>query len=235
MMKKHINNCIKKNELGNNIKKFKTVVAIFLIFIISIGGSGCMSDMDSSTVNTSDNNSVQSYLFTKYDETFSVYDSTKHINEYYCYPDSYPDRKFTVFIDSDGSMKDDYYGFLIHDELEQRIDDICRAYFSDYKMFLRLTADYFEDDCTSKTTLDEALAKNPYQFDSVVSVFITDTDMDEATLKQLCDDIKNNNFYPTLRVYIVDEKNYYSLESDNYKQYVENNMNMVPYFEDAII
>ena|GEM_PF-5723620 len=180
---------------------------------------------------------VIKYLGKKYGDSFEVVDSISgnidiNYEEFYCVSESYPDDTATVFIDRNGNMTDNYYAIIKHDELEKKYIDAINSELNDYKLFFNITSDYIE--CNPDLSLDEALNDNPYQFSTVAYVFLYREVNDKNSYEKICKKLKDNKCYTMIAFYEVTDEEYNEIDKDNYLDYLNSKINIIPSFEKTV-
>lgn len=170
---------------------------------------------NNSTVFSKSSENVLNYLSNKYpnESSFTIdeqvgYGVDVNYTEYYCH--SANNQRFVVYENEDGSFQDNYYGVLIYDDYKNRLDNILSDYFDNYKVYIRFTSNFFDDDVIDVDKFDDYLENDPQQFFADYFIF-TDDAVDNLDIDKLTDDLKNEFKNYFISINIVDT---YTLNSD---------------------
>lgn len=202
------------------MKIFKTILTIFLVVIISIGGCGCMKSIT--------HVDVTNYLSDKYDDTFFVDETISpgidvRYYEYHCHSSKYPDKKFVVYKE-DGKYKDNYYGILVGQQYQDSLNNILAKYFNDFKVYFRFLSNFFDNEFTQVSELNKYINESPQEFFIDIFVYSCDETAKDVDIESLNTELKNEfvNFYISLNcvsddiLETMEENTYLSVEYDNY-------------------
>lgn len=173
----------------NNSKIFKVIITVILVCSLILS-AGCMSTRygdyfnNNSTVFSKSSENVLNYLSNKYpnESSFTIdeqvgYGVDVNYTEYYCH--SANNQRFVVYENEDGSFQDNYYGVLIYDDYKNRLDNILSDYFDNYKVYIRFTSNFFDDDIIDVDKFDDYLENDPQQFFADYFIFVSEDDKEK--------------------------------------------------------
>lgn len=199
------------------MKIFKTILTIFLVVIIAIGGCGCMKSIT--------HIDVTNYLSDKYDDTFFIDETISpgidvKYYEYHCHSSKYPDKRFVVYKEN-GKYKDNYYGILIGPIYEQIISNELDKYYTDYKLYYNFKSNYFDGYFTDVNLLDEYLKNNPSQFNVNISVFLNNSnELNKENFENIRDLLETKLINFNISIALCNENDYLNLTEMNYSSVV---------------
>lgn len=166
-------------------KIMKITTALFLVCFLSLS-VGCVNTNNNIFNHNYTDNSVINYLNSKYpnEGEFEVYEKIgpgldADYTEYHCYSNKSSDKNFVVYKNSDGSYQDNYYSVLIYDDYKNKLDSVLSKYFDDYKVYIRFTSNFFDDDVVDADKFDYYLHNDPQQFFADYFIFVSEDDTEK--------------------------------------------------------
>ena len=214
----------------------KKVLAVFIILLIGLNGSGCMNSYKTLEENKT-KSEVLEYLTEKYGEEFEIAGIARRniaipYNETAVFPKKNPELVFAVR-EENGQFVDSYYGVLIETEYNSMLCEYVERYLDSPKVYSKFMSKYFDDRFKPGITLDEALSIDKNQFFASNYVFVKD-DVTSNSFDELCSGIESEKWTLYVAVYKVSEEDWGKLSADNYSQYLSDNYTMNPIFKKVI-
>lgn len=149
--------------------------------------------------------------------------------EFRCYAEGTdPERDYvSVFVrEEDGKeiIVDDYFGILIRDEYQNRVEAISDAVMGDSKAFVyRYSVSFFSNDLTSESTIDDAISMGE-RINATKYVFVeaaADSKEDfEARCDEIAAELKNAGLPGTVLFLGLAEGTLSQLTQENYMDYL---------------
>lgn len=195
------------------MKRNLNLLALILVFcIVAVGLEGC---------GMSKEEKILKHLENKYGETFVVDEFIGagwdvHYNEFHCHSDLHPDERFAVFEYSDGEIGDDYFGVLAKPKYEEMLRCYLDKYFNDYKLFFNFTQPAFNDRFTDSNKLESYIKSAPRIFDTNITVFTNNEDIDDTEFETICNDLQKQFVCFTISIEVFDEQEYLEANEENF-------------------
>lgn len=221
-----------------NLLKIKSAIlmALVIVLCVSLLGGCAVSDSlyekaEEELISTKD--VFLAHMEGKYDTIFFPisYSSTGVVTneEFRCYAiGTDPERDYVTVVRRDENGEevfyDDYFGILIRDEYQNRVQDICDSAVEESKAFVyQYSAPYFSNSLTEENTLDDAIALG----ESITAskyVFIEVNPGDEEAFERICDQIHAKMTEAELTGFIsfmgLAEGHLQNITEDNYMDYL---------------
>lgn len=179
------------------MKKYICLIIGFLIFI-----TGCSSKIN--------NDKIIKYLENKYNQSFSyvslgddVWSSKSETKVF----SNNNNQKFEVNV-NDNNITDTYYSIIYDDEISKYYQS---QFTKNYKIFAS-SASYFTNENQKYLEVKEYIKNVP-----TLNIAIYTTDNDLNIIKSKLDSVLFEGQYISGVIYIVDEKDFYNITKNNYK------------------
>jgi len=215
-------------------KKIVLIVSLILCFVLA--SCGCLRVNKEQKAG----NKAIAYIEGKYGKTFTPlsYDFADYLSNedmVECYTEGMdPDKEHvTIFIDNEnGKVKyrDNYFGFLIRDEMEAYVNNIVTKEFPECKSFVAINIDSFPDELDYDNHLED-LYRVQKDYWMTVTVFIkadeniATEDYQEKT-SHIVSELQDSKHRYTFAIYAVNQDYYDGLErykqEDFWNQYFSN-------------
>lgn len=154
--------------------------------------------------------------------------------EFRCYAEGTdPERDYvSVFVREENGAEvivDDYFGIMIRDEYQQRVETICEAVAGDAKAFVyRYTVSFFDNTLAEGSTIEDAIAMGE-PISASKYVFVEVTPGSEVEFENMCDMIaaklEKANLPGVVLFYGMAQGELANITADNYLSYLPNMIN----------
>ena len=154
--------------------------------------------------------------------------------EFRCYAEG-TDRErdyVSVFVREENGEEvivDDYFGIMIRDEYQNRVETITDAVVGDSKAFVyRYSVSFFDNALAEGSTIDDAIGMNE-PIDAAKYVFVEVADGDEDKFEEMCDTIaaklENARLPGVVLFYGLAHGELANITGDNYMSYLPSMIN----------
>lgn len=125
------------------------------------------------------------------------------------------------------SCVDDYYKYLIYDDMFDKIKSITSKYIPDQKIQIKFSASVFENSWNQNTTLNEALAENSQNLFTNVSIFTYN--LNERSINQIeqnmWTELEKQGLTLFVKIFNISLNEYNSLQADSKNELSEDEYN----------
>ncbi len=168
---------------------------------------------------------AKAYLEEKYHESFELYSSlTVGLNQPYCelffQSASHPEATVKVYDDYQ-TFSDNYFGVLVHDQVQKMIDGAAEGIPCEMKAFFRFQAGSFPGAYSDAASFPQYLAADPSCF--TVNMFLFSdaaNPYEEAVWDTLCGHLREEHITGNLNVYLLDRNDYLAITADTFDEYL---------------
>lgn len=187
---------------------------------------------------------AEMYLTEKYHQEFQIVASIENsidvpYTELFFETAFCPEQTITVYCQKSGdslSFKDDYYGYLVRDEYEKKLQQILETHLREYKFFFNFTASFFPADLTGDYSLENALDTYGISLQSNIYVFVLDdSDMLSADVfSEVTAELQKNKIVCYVAIYEVSSEDYVLLTQDTYDDYLSSKYKLRPTYKETV-
>lgn len=198
------------------IRILATVTTVVLLLFL---GAGCMKYED---IYKKKGNDAIEYISAKYQLEFKPvsYDISDYLSDgdvMACYTEGMDteNEHVSVFVPGagdDGEFHDNYFDFIVRDEVENHISDMVERYFGECKVYKSISSYPLPDELKQGNTLDDLYKLEP-NYEIWLQVFVKDPGYIpiEDQIKKIEKELAGEERIYVIQIYTVDKQTYDSL------------------------
>lgn len=215
---------------------FPICVVIFLL-ILFIGGCVGMNHLEQKIKQQFSNNTdiFLAHMEEKYGIHFlpiSYTSSSAVVNEEFrCYAEgTNPDKDYVSVFRKEENGKtvfyDDYFGIIIRDEYQKRVQNICNEAVGESKAYIhKYSVSYFDNSLTAQNTIDDAISIGE-SINAVKYIFFEVETGEEQKFvdisNQICNELFQNKFPGIVMFFGLAEGELDNITTENFLTYIPN-------------